>query len=139
MVILELLGPLSVSVRRCPNKEKKDGTLGGKGGVKGDTAEFDRSDVIAKRRKAVLPSSIRDVKRLPSASVVIILSGSSHLNYTENQIYVFLEKELRGLSPNSYIHVSVSDLYTSRIGPYIRLQRNRQTWILEIYKSLTDI
>jgi hypothetical protein len=35
----------------------------------------------------------------------------------ENQIYVFPEKELRGLSPNSYIHVSVSDLYIPRIGP----------------------
>jgi hypothetical protein len=29
---------------------------------------------------------------------------------SENSIYVFPKKELRGLSPNSYIHVSVSDL-----------------------------
>jgi hypothetical protein len=45
----------------------------------------------------------------------------------KNQIYVFPEKELRGLSPNSYIHLSVSDLYISRTGPHIWLQQNRQT------------
>ncbi len=32
------------------------------------------------------------------------------LHCTENPIYVS-EKELRGLSPSSYIHVSASDLY----------------------------
>ncbi len=41
--------------------------------------------------------------------------------------YVFPEKELRGLSPNFHIHVSVSDLYISIIGPHIFLQQNRQT------------
>ncbi len=40
---------------------------------------------------------------------------------------MFLEKELRGLSPNSYIHASVSDLQIPRIGPHIWLQQNRQT------------
>jgi hypothetical protein len=49
------------------------------------------------------------------------------MHCTENQIYVFTEKELRGLSPNSYIHVSVNDLYISRIGPHIWLQQNGQT------------
>jgi hypothetical protein len=43
--------------------------------------------------------------------------------------------KLRGLVPNSYIHVSVSVFYISRI--------NRSIWeigrlILGIYKSLTD-
>jgi hypothetical protein len=51
--------------------------------------------------------------------------GSRHCN--ENPIYVFPEKELRGLSPNFHIHVSVTDLYISRIGPHIFLQQNRQT------------
>jgi hypothetical protein len=46
---------------------------------------------------------------------------------TENPIYVFPEKKLRGLSPNSYIHVPVSDLFIPRIGPHIWLQQNRQT------------
>jgi hypothetical protein len=45
----------------------------------------------------------------------------------ENRIYVFPEKELRGLSPNFHSHVSVSDLYVPRIGPRIWLQQNRQT------------
>jgi hypothetical protein len=56
----------------------------------------------------------------------------------ENLIYVFLFWELRGLSPNFHIHVSVNVLYIPRIGPHISLQQNRQM-ILEIYKSLTDI
>jgi hypothetical protein len=43
---------------------------------------------------------------------------------TENRIYVFPEKELCGLSPNSYIHVSVNDLHIPRIGPHISLQQN---------------
>jgi hypothetical protein len=45
----------------------------------------------------------------------------------KNPIYVFPEKELRGLSPNFHIHVSVSDLCIPKIGPHIFLQRNRQT------------
>jgi hypothetical protein len=35
---------------------------------------------------------------------------------TENSKQIFPEKELRGYSPNSYIHVSVSDFYFSLIG-----------------------
>jgi hypothetical protein len=50
------------------------------------------------------------------------------LNYrlqcNTNPNNVFPEKELRGLSPNFHIHVSVSDLY---IGPHKFLQQNRQT------------
>ncbi len=59
----------------------------------------------------------------------------THCN--ENPIYVFPEMKLRGHVPNSYIHVSVSDLYIPRIGLPIWLQQNRQTdpWI---YKSLID-
>ncbi len=45
----------------------------------------------------------------------------------ENSIYVFPDKELRDLSPNIYIYVSASNLYTPRIGPHIFLQQNRQT------------
>jgi hypothetical protein len=33
------------------------------------------------------------------------------LHCIENPIYVFPEMKLRGLVPNSYNHVSVSDLY----------------------------
>jgi hypothetical protein len=45
----------------------------------------------------------------------------------ENPIYVFPEKKLLGLNPSFHIHVSVSDLYISRIGLHIFLQQNRQT------------
>ncbi len=41
--------------------------------------------------------------------------------------YVFTEMKLRGLVPNSYIHVSVSDIHIPRIGPHFFLQQNRQT------------
>jgi hypothetical protein len=44
-----------------------------------------------------------------------------------NPIYVFPEKELRGLSPNFHIHVSVSEIYITTIGPHIFLHQNRQT------------
>jgi hypothetical protein len=48
------------------------------------------------------------------------------LHCNEYPIYVFLFGELRGLSPNFHIHVSVSDLYIPRIGPLVFLQQNRQ-------------
>ena len=50
-------------------------------------------------------------------SVKVSLQGMTeiihlaNLHCTKNPIYVFPGKELRDLSPNSYIHVSVSDLY----------------------------
>ncbi len=52
-----------------------------------------------------------------------------YVHGNENSIYVFPEKELRGLSPNFHIHVSVSDLHIPRIGPHIvlQLQQNGQT------------
>ncbi len=47
-------------------------------------------------------------------------------HYTENFKQIFPEKELRGLSPNSYIHVSVSDLHIPMIGLPIMLKENRR-------------
>jgi hypothetical protein len=38
------------------------------------------------------------------------------MHSTENPIYVFPEMKLRGLVPNFYIYVPVSDLYIPRIG-----------------------
>jgi hypothetical protein len=46
------------------------------------------------------------------------------MHCSENPIYVFLEKELYGLSP---IYVLESDLHISKIGPHIFLQQNMQT------------
>ncbi len=50
---------------------------------------------------------------------------------------IFLEKELRGHSPNFHIHVSVSDLYIPTIDLHFLLQEICGP-ILGIYKSLTD-
>ncbi len=46
---------------------------------------------------------------------------------TENSKQIVPEKELRGLSPNFHIHVSVTDLYIYRIGLPILLQENMWT------------
>jgi hypothetical protein len=50
-----------------------------------------------------------------------------HMHCTENRIYIFPKKEIRGVSPNSYILVSVSDLYIPTIGLPILLQENMWT------------
>jgi hypothetical protein len=43
---------------------------------------------------------------------------------------IFPEMKLQGLVPNSYIHVSVTDLYIPTIGLLILLQQNRWTAII---------
>jgi hypothetical protein len=65
--------------------------------------------------------------------VKIVVPEYAHCN--KNPIYVFLFWELRGLSPNLHIHVSVSDLYIQ--SPHISCSRIGR-WIVEIYYSLTD-
>jgi hypothetical protein len=59
------------------------------------------------------------------------------MHCTENRIYVFPEKELRGFSPNSYIHVSVRDLYIFPGSAHISCSKTDRL-ILEIYKFITD-
>ncbi len=54
-----------------------------------------------------------------------------------NSVYIFRFWELRGLSPNCHIHVSVSDLYIPRISPHISSSRKGRP-IVGIYNSLTD-
>ncbi len=54
------------------------------------------------------------------------------MNCTENSKHIFPAMNLRGLVPNFYIHVSVSDLYIPTIGP-LHLDRGKI-----LYKSLTD-
>jgi hypothetical protein len=49
--------------------------------------------------------------------------GKRGTHCNENPIYVFLFWELRDLSPNFHIHVSVRDLYIPRIGPHISCSR----------------
>ncbi len=60
-----------------------------------------------------------------NSSFNFLLDSAAHCN--ENPIYELPEKELRGLSPDLHIHVSVSGLFIPRIGPNIFLQQNRQT------------
>ncbi len=54
------------------------------------------------------------------------IQGRAH-RAVEDPIYVFLKMKLRGLVPNSYIHLSVSDLYNPTIGPRIFLHQIRWT------------
>ena len=56
---------------------------------------------------------------------------------TEISKQIFPEKEYRGLSPNFYIHTSVSDLYIPTIGLPILLEEMCIP-ILGLYKALTD-
>ncbi len=55
----------------------------------------------------------------------------------DNLKQIFPEKECRGLSPNIYFHVSVSELYIPTIGLPVLLEDICRL-ILGIYKSLTD-
>jgi hypothetical protein len=59
------------------------------------------------------------------------------LHCNGNSVYIFLFGELRVLSPNFHIHVSVNDLYSPRIGPHISSSRKGRPRV-EIYDSLTD-
>ncbi len=58
-------------------------------------------------------------------SIFNILRRQFWAHYNENPIYVFLFWELRGLSPNFHVHVSVSDLYSQGRSTYF-LQQIRQ-------------
>jgi hypothetical protein len=51
------------------------------------------------------------------------------MHCSENPIYVFLFWELRGLSPNFHIHVSLSDVYIPRIGPHVSCSRTGRSMV----------
>jgi hypothetical protein len=71
--------------------------------------------------------------------ILILAHQKDTLHCNENPIYVFLFWELRGLSPNFHIHVSVSNLYiTTDRSTYFGCSKIDRL-ILEIYKSLTNI
>ncbi len=64
-------------------------------------------------------------------------SSFPHLHCNGNSVYISLFWELRGLSPNFHIHMSVNDLYIPRIGPHISSSRNGSS-VVGIYNSLTE-
>jgi hypothetical protein len=66
----------------------------------------------------------------------IILPLSMHCN--ENPIYVLLFWELRCLSPNFHIHVSMSDLYIPRIGSHISFSRIARSIVGILNRSQTQ-
>jgi hypothetical protein len=51
---------------------------------------------------------------------------STHCN--GNSVYIFLFRELRGLSPDFLIHVSVSDLYIPRIHIFPPAEKADPSW-----------
>ncbi len=55
------------------------------------------------------------------------MAEASALHCKEMSTYIFPERELRDLSSNFLIHVSVSDLYISTIDHLFLLQQTRQT------------
>ena len=72
-----------------------------------------------------------------------ICRTKSMTHCTENPFYIFPETKLRGLIPNSYSHVSVSNVY--RIGQPVLLQPNLQTnpvlgiWAINLSQILYQI
>jgi hypothetical protein len=70
----------------------------------------------------------RALMEMPKSLAEAVYPGYNvNIHCNENPIYVFTEKEWRGLSPSFHIRVSVSDIFIPRIGPNIFLQQNRQT------------
>jgi hypothetical protein len=62
----------------------------------------------------------------PTKALALFRSTFIDIHCTENPIFVFPELKLHGRIPNSYIHVSVSDLYIPRIDLPIWLQLSSQ-------------
>ncbi len=69
-------------------------------------------------------------------SILITLLHTAKTQYQKSE-QIFPEKELRGHSPNPYIHVSVSDLYIPTIGLTI-LRHEIVGPIMGIYRSLAN-
>ena len=66
-----------------------------------------------------------------------LLVASLQMHCTENLNQIFPEMKLRGLVPNFYIHVFMSDFHIHTIAP--QMQHSKiGALIVGIYKSLTD-
>jgi hypothetical protein len=98
-------------------------------------------------RSHALQRMIKLLEILPVHSKIIFFLGclcfQQYSCFTAETRYrkfeqIFPEKDLRGLSSNFHIHVSVSDLYVPTIGLPILLQENTWTDPRGIYNSLTE-
>jgi hypothetical protein len=68
----------------------------------------------------------RSIENINITAPYLTFSSYALLRHNnEHSKQILTEKELRGYSPNSYIHVSVSDLCIPMIGLPILLQQNR--------------
>jgi hypothetical protein len=61
---------------------------------------------------------MRKIPVLYNEQICIPHNSKKFVHCNENPIYVFPEKELRGLSPNFHIHDSVSDLNITTMSAY---------------------
>jgi hypothetical protein len=74
-----------------------------------------------------IPTLIRTM----TGSAFIEEGNNRLVHRTESPIFVFPEMKLCCLVPNSYIHVSVRDLYITRVGRrYINVEIRRQNIII---------
>jgi hypothetical protein len=67
-------------------------------------------------RTAIMVSGHQPTLSEPFFSLCRLPTPTLQRHNTENSKQVFPEEELRGLSPNFYIHVSLSNLYIPTIG-----------------------
>ncbi len=70
---------------------------------------------------------LQAVRRQPGWRAAVDKNAGKRVHCKDISIYVFQEKELRGLSPSLDIHESVCDLYIPTIGPPIFLHQHMQT------------
>jgi hypothetical protein len=122
------------------NKGTKEGTRGIEDPLRFDPSTFLRISRTPLDRDQYENETVRvGPSNIPFAGEGLFairhLGMDPRIHCNENPVYVFLSWELRGLSPNFYIHVSRSDLYIPRIGACSKIDR----LILEIFKSLSDI
>ncbi len=99
-------------------------------------------------RKKIQPSFTYSINKIFPKKSYNVLSGviysvdkysTLQRHKTENWKQIFPEKELRSLSPNFHIHVSVNDLHIPMLGLPILLQEDMWTDPGNtVYKSLTD-
>jgi hypothetical protein len=108
----------AVPALSLPGVEEGGRGAGGGGGGGGVHLPAPAREVVILAENAlkgadILHGMLQDVhlEKKNKIALLYLIKGTEQQHCNENRIYVFPEKELRGLSPNSYVHVSVSDLY----------------------------